>query len=163
MVFQQYIRLVPRITDSGEVKAFPVRTDTVFETSGAARRACRRGAPAKRNWRRPGAPHCHTPTTTPRLVREVQQTESMDLLTGFSSGAIWRNLSKDPSILTDELRGPAAAWISMVRVGAEQTAGAPKALQNKQTGRRPKRSRHGRWGNKQTKQNVERTPKRTNP
>jgi hypothetical protein len=34
MVFQQYIRLVPRITDSGEVKAFPVRTDTVFETSG---------------------------------------------------------------------------------------------------------------------------------
>ena len=56
------------------------------------------------------APHCHTPTTTPRLVREVQQTESMDLLTGFSSGAIWRNLSKDPSIPTDELYGPAAAF-----------------------------------------------------
>jgi hypothetical protein len=29
-----YIHCGPRIIDSGEVKAFPVRTDTVFETSG---------------------------------------------------------------------------------------------------------------------------------
>ena len=56
-------------------------------------------------------------STTPRLVREVCLSESIDLLTGFSRLLRWRNLTKNPSILTDELRGPAAAWISMVRVG----------------------------------------------
>ena len=53
--------------------------------------------------------HCPCPTT-PRLVREPRLSESMDFTTDDSSGAIWRNLSEDPSILTDELRGPAAAW-----------------------------------------------------
>ena len=37
----------------------------------------------------------------------------MDLLLDFSSGAIWGNLSKDQSILTHKLRGPAPAWPSM--------------------------------------------------
>jgi hypothetical protein len=51
----------------------------------------------------------------PRLVREVRLSESIDFLLDFSSGAIWRNLSKDPSILFVKLRGPAAAWSSAAR------------------------------------------------
>ena len=51
----------------------------------------------------------------PPLVREVRLSESMDLLTGFSRLLRWRYLSKDPSILTNKLRGPAPAWPSMDR------------------------------------------------
>jgi hypothetical protein len=54
----------------------------------------------------------------PPLVREVRLSESMDLLTGFSRLLRWRNLSKDPSILFVELRGPAAAWSWVCDSGA---------------------------------------------
>ena len=63
---------------------------------------------------RPRAPW----TSMPRLVREVRLSESMDLLTGFSRLLRWRNLSKDPSILFVELRGPAAAWSWVCDSGA---------------------------------------------
>ena len=48
-------------------------------------------------------------STTPRLVREVCLSESMDLLTGFSRLLRWRNLTKNQSILTDGSRRLALA------------------------------------------------------
>ena len=45
----------------------------------------------------------------------------MDFLLDCSSGAIWGNLSKDQSILTNKLRGPAPAWPSMDVAGGWRT------------------------------------------